>query len=173
MFVHEGSERWVSWRQAVRTELIAVSVSVQVECYPMFARFVTDAVVAHEGRTHSVCRRIQSFFGLDTRKIDLVRGSIASSLAICRVSISVVVDDVATLVDFQHGLELGVGDDVHGGRQRDAEIQLYAQVALLYQVEAGAITLVGGKVEAEGAARAGSRSETVRSLRPATSCRSR
>ena len=52
--------------------------------------------------------------GTTPRNIDLARGSIASSLAICRVSISVVVDDVAALVYFQHGLELGVDDDVHG-----------------------------------------------------------
>ena len=56
---------------------------------------------------------------------------------------SVVVDDVAALVDFQHGLELGVGYDVHGVQQRVAEMQLYAQVALLYQMEAGAVALVG------------------------------
>ena len=68
--------------------------------------------------------------GTTPRKIDLVRGSIASSLAICRVSISVVEYDVAALVYFQHGLELGVGDDVHGVRQRVAEMQFYAQVAL-------------------------------------------
>ena len=66
------------------------------------------------------------------RKIDLTRGSIASSLAICRVFISVVVDDVAALVYFQHGLELGVDEDVHGVQQRVAEMQFYAQVALLY-----------------------------------------
>ena len=66
------------------------------------------------------------------QNIDLVRGSIASSLAICRVSISVVVDDIAALVYFQHGLELGLGDDVHGVRKRVSETQLYAQVALLY-----------------------------------------
>ena len=57
------------------------------------------------------------------------------------MSISVVVDDVATLIDFQH--ELGVGDDVHGVQQRVAEMQLYAQVALLYQMEAGAVAIVG------------------------------
>ena len=64
--------------------------------------------------------------GTTPRKIDLVRGSIASSLAICRMSISVVVDDVAALVYFQHGLELGVGDDVHSGRQRVTEMHLDA-----------------------------------------------
>ncbi|KAI0227472.1 hypothetical protein LSAT2_022074 [Lamellibrachia satsuma] len=85
--------------------------------------------------------------GTTLRKIDLVRGSITSSLAICRVSISVVVDDVPALVYFEHGLELGVGDDVHGSRQRVAEMQFYAQVALLYQMEAGAVALVGGQVK--------------------------
>ena len=87
--------------------------------------------------------------GTAPRNIDLMRGSIASSLAICRVSISVVVDDVAALVDFQHVLEFGVGDDVHGGPQRVTEMQLYAQVALLYQMVAGSIALVGGQVKTE------------------------
>ena len=87
--------------------------------------------------------------GTTPRNIDLARGSIVSSLAICRVSISVVVDDVAVLVDFQHGLELGVDDDVHGVQQRGAEMQFYAQVALLYQMEAGTVALVGGQVETE------------------------
>ena len=87
--------------------------------------------------------------GTTPRNIDLARGSLASSLAICRVSISVVVDDVAALVDFQHGLELGVDDDVHGVQQRVAEMQFYAQVALLYQMEAGTVALVGGQVETE------------------------
>ena len=85
--------------------------------------------------------------GMTLQNIDLASGSIVSSLAICRVSISVVVDDVAALVDFQH--ELGVDDDVHGVQQRVAEMQFYAQVALLYQMEAGAVALVGGQVETE------------------------
>ena len=87
--------------------------------------------------------------GTTQRNIDLVRGSIASSLAICRMSISVVVDDVAALVYFQHGLELGVGDDVHSGRQGVTEMHIDAQVALLYQMEAGAIAFVGGQVKTE------------------------
>ena len=87
--------------------------------------------------------------GTTPRNIDLVRGSLANSLAICRVSISVVVDDVAALVYLQHGLEFGVGDDVHDGPQRLTEMQLYAQVALLYQMEAGAIALVGGQIKTE------------------------
>ena len=41
--------------------------------------------------------------GTTPRNIGLVRWSIASSLAICRMSISVVVDDVAALVYFQNG----------------------------------------------------------------------
>ena len=51
------------------------------------------------------------------------------------MSISVVVDDVAVLVDLQHGLELGVDDDVHDGWQLIKEMHLDAQVALLYQME--------------------------------------
>ena len=85
--------------------------------------------------------------GTTRRNIDLVRESIASSLAICRVSISVVVDDVAVLVDLQHGLELGVGYDIHNGRQRVTEMQLYVQVAILYQMEAGTIALFEGQVK--------------------------
>ena len=65
------------------------------------------------------------------------------------MSISVVVDNVAVLVDFQYGLEFGVGYDIHSGRQRVAEMQFCAQVALLYQMEAGTIALVGGQVKTE------------------------
>ena len=43
----------------------------------------------------------------------------------------------------------GVGYDVHGGQQRVAEMKLYAPVALLYQIEAGTIALVGGQVKTE------------------------
>ena len=87
--------------------------------------------------------------GKTPRNIDLVRGSFASSLAICSMSISVVVDDVAALVYFQHGLELSVGDDVHGGRQRVTEMDLDAQVALLNQMDAGTIARVRGQVKTE------------------------
>ena len=87
--------------------------------------------------------------GTTPRIIDLVHGSISSSRAICRVSISVAVNNVAALVYFQHGLEFGIGDDVHGGRQCVAEMKFYAQVALLYQMEAGTIALVGGQVKTE------------------------
>ena len=148
MFVQEGAERSVSWRQTVRAEVIAASVGVQVQRYPMFARFVAVVGVAPKaaGRAPSIVVGSPSL-GTTPRNIDLASGSIASSLAICRVSISVVVDDVAVLVDCQHGLELGVDDDVHGVQQRVAEMQLYAQVALLYQMEAGTVALVGGQVE--------------------------
>ena len=72
-----------------------------------------------------------------------------SRRAICRVLISVVVDDVAVLVDFQHGFECGVGDDVHVGSKSFSEMKFYTQVALLHQMEAGTIALVGGQVETE------------------------
>ena len=101
------------------------------------------------GRTPSVVVVDSPSLGTTPRNIDLVRGSVASSLSICRVSISVVVDDVAVLVDFQHGLEFGVGDDVHGGQQRVTEMQLYAQVTLLYQMEAGTIALIGVQIKTE------------------------
>ena len=65
MFVYEGAERRVSWRQTVRAEVIAASVGVQVQRYPMFARFVAVVGVAHEGRRQSVYRRKQSVFGYD------------------------------------------------------------------------------------------------------------
>ena len=145
MSVHECAQRRVSWRQTIRAEVIAASVGVQVQRYPMFAWFVAVVGVAHEGRRQSVYPSL----GTTPRKIDTVRGSTASSLAICRVSISVVVDDVAALVYFQHGHELGVGDDVHCGLQGVTEMQLYAHVAILYQMEAGAIALVEGQVKTE------------------------
>ena len=100
------------------------------------------------GRTPSIVVGSPSL-GTTPRNIDLVHGSISSSRAICRVSISVVVDDVAVFADFQHGLEFGVSDDVHGGRQRYAEMKFYAQVTLLYQMEAGDVALVGGQVKTE------------------------
>ena len=100
------------------------------------------------GRTPCIVTGSPSL-GTIPRNIDLVHGSVSSSRAICRVSISVVADDVAALVDFQHGLEFGVGYDVDGGLHRVAEMKFYAQVALLYQMEAGAVALVGGQVKTE------------------------
>ena len=114
MFVHEGAECRVSWRQAVQAEVIAASVSIQdsaIQCSPgSLASSVLHTKAA--GRAPSIVVGSPSL-GTTARKSDLVRGSIASSLAICRVTISVVVDDVPALVYSQHGLELGVGDDVH------------------------------------------------------------
>ena len=104
------------------------------------------------GRTPSIVVVDSPSLGTTPRNIDLVHRSVASSLSICRVFISVVVDDVAVLVDFQHGLEFGVGDDVHGGQQRVTEMQLSAQVTLLYQMEAGTIALIGGQIVSEVAA---------------------
>ena len=69
MFFQEGAERSVSWRQTVRAEVIAASVGVQVQRYPMFARFVAVVGVAHEGRGQSAFyRRGQSVFGYDAAK---------------------------------------------------------------------------------------------------------
>ena len=118
------------------------------------------------GRALSIVVVGSPSLGTTQRNIDLVRGPIASSLAICRVSILVVVDDVAVLVDFQHGLEFGVGDDVHGGWQRVTEMQLYAQVALLYQMEAGTIALIRGQVKTEEGV-------AVPEIAASQSCRSR
>ena len=150
VFVQEGAERRVTRRQTVRTEVFAAPVGGQVQRYPMFAWFV---------RRRRCCTRRRSakrlFFlgspslGTTPPKTDAEFGSIVSRRAICRVSISVVVDDVAVLVDFQHGFEFGVGDDVHGDPKRFSEIKFYAQVALLHQMEAGTVALVGGQVETE------------------------
>ena len=68
MFVHKRAERRVSWRQTVRAEVIAASVGVQVQRYPMFAQCVAVVRVAHERRRHSFYRRRQSVFGYDTAK---------------------------------------------------------------------------------------------------------
>ena len=68
MFVHEGAERSVLWRQVARAEVIAASVDVQVQRYPMFARFVAVVGVAHEGDRKFVDRRVQSIFGYDAAK---------------------------------------------------------------------------------------------------------
>ena len=136
MLVHEGAERRVTWQQAVRADVMprpSASKYSAIQCSPGSS----PSSVLHTKAAGIASIVVGSpSLGTTPRKINLVRGSFASSLAICRVSISVVVDDVAALVYFQHGLELGVGDDVHGVRQRVAEMQLYAQVALLYQMEA-------------------------------------
>ena len=147
MFVHEGAERRVSWWQAVRAEVVSASVGIQVQqCSPGSS---PSSVLQTKATGKASIVVGSPSLGTTPRNIDLVHGSITSSLAICRVSISIVVDHVAALVYFQHGLELGVADDVHSGRQRATEMHLDAQVALLYQMEAGAIALVGGQVKTE------------------------
>ena len=59
------------------------------------------------------------------------------------------VHNIPALVDFQHIFELGVGNDLHSGRQRITEMHLDAQVALLYQMEANTITRIGRQVKTE------------------------
>ena len=104
MFVHEGAERRLTWRQPVRAEVIAASLAARysaIQCSPGSS----PSSVLHTkaaGRAPSIVVVGSPSLGTTSRNIDLVRGSIADSLAICRVSISVVVDDVAVLVDFQH-----------------------------------------------------------------------
>ena len=61
-----GAERRVQWRQAVRAEVFVASVSVQVQRYPVLARFVGG--VAHESDRKSIDRRWLSVFGYDTAK---------------------------------------------------------------------------------------------------------
>ena len=60
------------------------------------------------------------------------------------LSISEIVDDVPALVDFQHRFEFCVHDDVDGLLERCSVMQVDAQVALLYQMEARPITRVRG-----------------------------
>ena len=68
MFVHEGAEHRVSWRQGVRAEVIAASIGIQVQRYPMFIRFVAVLGVAREGERQNVYRSRQSVFGYDAAK---------------------------------------------------------------------------------------------------------
>ena len=87
VFVHEGAERRMQWRQAVRVEVIAASVSAQVQHYPVLARFIAVDGVAHESdRKASIVVGTPSL-GTTPRKIDLVRGFLIRSAAICLVSI--------------------------------------------------------------------------------------
>ena len=118
MFVREGAERRVSWRRAVRAEVIAASIGIQLQRYSIFRRRRRCCT-----RRRPAKRLSSKSLGTTPRNTDLVRGSIA-----------IVVDDLEALVYFQHELELGVGDGVHSGRQRVTEMHLDAQVALLYQM---------------------------------------
>ena len=149
VFVQEGAERRVTRRQTVRTEVFAAPVGGQVQRYPMYSGSSPSSVLHTKAIGKASIFLGSPSLATTPPKTDAVFGSIASRRAICRVSISVVVDDVAVLVDFQHGLEFGVGDDVHGGPERFSEMTFYAQVALLYQMKAGTVALVGGQVETE------------------------
>ena len=62
---------------------------------------------------------------------------------------SVVVDDVATFVDLEHGLEFAVDDHVHGLRKCRRKEYLDAQITLSNQVEATTVAAVGCKIETE------------------------
>ena len=57
-------------------------------------------------------------------------------------SSSVVVDDVAILVDLEHGIGFAVDDHVHGPRECRRKMYIDAQVTLLHQVEAAAVARV-------------------------------
>ena len=70
------------------------------------------------------------------------KGDVQSGL-----SPSEIVDDVPSLVDFQHRFEFCVHDDVDGLLERCSEMHLDAQVALLYQMEARPIIRVRDQVE--------------------------
>ena len=61
-------ERRVPRWQYVRAEVIAASVDVKVQRYPMFAQFVVVISVAHEGDRGSFNRRRLSVFGYDAAK---------------------------------------------------------------------------------------------------------
>ena len=62
---------------------------------------------------------------------------------------SVVVDDVAILVDLEHGLGFAVDDHVHGLRECRRKGYLDVPVTLLYQVETAAVARVRRYVEPE------------------------
>ena len=61
----------------------------------------------------------------------------------------VIVNDVPALVDFEHSLEFTVHYDVHGLSECRGEVNLNAQVALLYQEAERPAACVQGEVETE------------------------
>ena len=69
----------------------------------------------------------------------------ALEVALSIPSPSVVVDDVAAIVDLEHGLEITVDDHVHGLRKCRPKVYLDAQVTLSNQVEATPVAGVGVK----------------------------
>ena len=56
---------------------------------------------------------------------------------------SVVVDDVATFVDLEHGLEFAVDNYVHCLFQCGCKVYLDAEITLLRQVEAATVATIG------------------------------
>ena len=63
--------------------------------------------------------------------------------AISCPSPSVVVDDVATFVYLEHGLEFTVGDHVHGLCQCGCKVNLDAEITFSNQVEAATVASIG------------------------------
>ena len=57
---------------------------------------------------------------------------------------SVVVDDVATFVDLEHGLEFTVDDYVHGMFQCGCKVHLDAEITLSCQMKTTTVATVGG-----------------------------
>ena len=56
---------------------------------------------------------------------------------------SVVVDDVATVVDLEHGLEFTVDDYVHGMFQCGCKVHLDAEITLSCQMKTTMVATVG------------------------------
>ena len=57
---------------------------------------------------------------------------------------SVVVDDVATFVDLEHGLEFTVDDYVHGMFQCGCKVHLDAEITLSCKMKTTTVATVGG-----------------------------
>ena len=88
IFFHEGAGIDVFRRQPVRTEVFAVSVTVQVQHYPMFARSVEAVRVALEGGpVERLSSRGSSSLATMTRTVQSARESTASRRSISTVSI--------------------------------------------------------------------------------------
>ena len=62
---------------------------------------------------------------------------------------SVVIDDVATFVDLEHGLEFTVDYYVHGMFQCGCKVNLDAEITLSCQMKTTTVATVGGYIEAE------------------------
>ena len=70
-------------------------------------------------------------------------------VALSGQSPSVAVDDVAALVDLEHGLEFAVDDHVHGLRKCRRKVYLDADITLSNQVEATTVAGVRCYIETE------------------------